>query len=168
MPRGELKHRCSFFADTPKVTWTVSVIWKDLLWRADLYRLLKYREDIQYRCFIWVYDVKSTEQPDTIAFLGNNFRLQIIETWFAEQFYVSHRMGPAPICLKISARIAERETYRMTTENTPLFSLVNTFKAKTVSFNHCNCVLFLQMEAWTQPAGRRAGTGSVQNRSGIR
>jgi hypothetical protein len=32
-------------------------------------------------------------------------------TGFAEQFYAYHRMGP--ICLKISARIAERETYRM-------------------------------------------------------
>ena len=26
---------------------------------------------------------------------------EIIETGFAEQFYASHRMGPAPICLKI-------------------------------------------------------------------
>jgi hypothetical protein len=41
-----------------------------------------------------------------IALLGNNDSLQIIETWFAEKFYASHRMGPAPICLKISARIA--------------------------------------------------------------
>jgi hypothetical protein len=32
------------------------------------------------------------------------------------------RMGPAPICLKISARIAERETYRMILMKTRLFS----------------------------------------------
>ncbi len=58
-----------------------------------------------------MYDVKSVSQPGTIALLGNNYSLQIIETGFAEQFYASHRMGPALICLKISARIAERETY---------------------------------------------------------
>jgi hypothetical protein len=43
MPRGEFKHRYWFFADTPNVAWTVSIICKDLLWKADLYRLLKYR-----------------------------------------------------------------------------------------------------------------------------
>jgi hypothetical protein len=53
-----------------------------------------------------VYDVKSVSQPDTIALLGNNYSLQIIETGFAEQLYASYRMGPGPICLKISARIA--------------------------------------------------------------
>ncbi len=69
-----------------------------------------------------MYDVKSVSQPGTIALLGNNYSLQIIETGFAEQFYASHRMGPAPICLKISARIAERETYRMIPLKTRLFS----------------------------------------------
>jgi hypothetical protein len=57
-------------------------------------------------CTIPLYDVKSVLQPDTIALLENNYSLQIIETGFAEQFYASHRMGHAPICLKISARIA--------------------------------------------------------------
>ncbi len=52
---------------------------------------------------IVVYYVKSVSQPDTIALLGINYSLQIIETGFAEQFYASHRMGPVPICLKISA-----------------------------------------------------------------
>ncbi len=69
-----------------------------------------------------MYDVKSESQPDTIALLGTNYSLQIIETGFAEQFYASHRMGPAPICLKISARTAERETYRMIPLKTHLFS----------------------------------------------
>ncbi len=55
---------------------------------------------------IKMYDVKRVSQPDTIALLGNNYRLQMIETGFAEQFQASYRMGPAPICLKISARIA--------------------------------------------------------------
>ncbi len=79
-------------------------------------------EDVQYRCFNEEYDVKSVSQPDTIALFGNNYSLQIIETGFAEQFYASHRMGPAPICLKISARIAERETYRMIQLKTSIFS----------------------------------------------
>ncbi len=43
-----------------------------------------------------VYDVKNVSLPDTIALSGNNYSLQIIETGFAEKFYASHRMGPAP------------------------------------------------------------------------
>jgi hypothetical protein len=55
--------------------------------------------------------------------------LQIIEIGFTEWFYASHRMGLAQIPLKISARIAQRETYQMILLSTPpLFSLVNTFK----------------------------------------
>ncbi len=60
MPRGEFKHRYWFFADTPNVAWTVSVIWKDLLGRADLYqlRLLKYRGGctiplFPIKCMMW-------------------------------------------------------------------------------------------------------------------
>jgi hypothetical protein len=83
MPGGEFKHRYWFFADTPNTAWTVT--WKDLLWRADLYR---------GGCTLY--------------------------TGFAEQFYAYHRMKP--ICLKISARIAERETYRMILLKTRLFS----------------------------------------------
>ncbi len=64
------------------------------------------REDVQYRCFNLVYDVKSVSQPYTIVLLGNNYSLQIIETGFAEQFYASRRVGPASICLKISLRTA--------------------------------------------------------------
>ncbi len=63
-------------------------------------------EDVQYRCFNSVYDVKSVPQPDTIALLGINYCFQIIETGFAEWFYASHRIGPAQILLKISAIIA--------------------------------------------------------------
>jgi hypothetical protein len=63
-------------------------------------------DDVQYRCFNEVYDVKSESQPDTTASLGINYCLQIIETGFAEWFYASHTMGPAQILLKISARLA--------------------------------------------------------------
>jgi hypothetical protein len=69
-----------------------------------------------------VYDVKNESQPDAIALLGINYCLQIIETWFAEWFYASHKMGPAQILLKISTRLAYRETYRMILLSTPLFS----------------------------------------------
>ena len=43
MPRGEFKHRYWFFTDAPNIGRNVSVIWKDLLWSSDSYRLLKYR-----------------------------------------------------------------------------------------------------------------------------
>ncbi len=74
------------FAETPNVAWMVNVIWKDLLWRAELYRLSNIGEDVQYRCFNQVYDVKSVSQPDTMPILENNSCLQIVETGFAEQF----------------------------------------------------------------------------------
>jgi hypothetical protein len=41
-------------------------------------------EDVQYRCFIKVYDEKSMSQPDTLPLFGNNFLLQMTETGFAE------------------------------------------------------------------------------------
>jgi hypothetical protein len=73
---------------------------KDLLWRADLYRLLKYQGGCSIPLVhLDLHDVKRVLQSDTIALLGNNYSLQIIETGFAEQFYASHRMGPPPICL---------------------------------------------------------------------
>jgi hypothetical protein len=43
-------------------------------------------EDVQYRSFNLMYDVKSMSQPDTIPIVENNYRLHIIETGFAEQF----------------------------------------------------------------------------------
>jgi antibiotic biosynthesis monooxygenase (ABM) superfamily enzyme len=63
-----------------------------------------------------------TDFDFSIALLRNNYSLQIIETGFAEQFSAFQRMGPAPICLTISARIAERVTYRMIPLKTRLFS----------------------------------------------
>jgi hypothetical protein len=60
-----------------------------LCWRADSYRLFKYRGGCtkKYRCFkLGVCGVKRVSQPDTIALLGNNYSFQMIETRFAEQF----------------------------------------------------------------------------------
>ncbi len=69
-----------------------------------------------------MYADKSVPQPDTMPILENNYCLQIVETGFAEQFSASHRMGPAQICVKISARSAYSETYRMIPLSTRLFS----------------------------------------------
>jgi hypothetical protein len=63
-------------------------------------------EDVQYRCFNNLHDLKIVSQPDTKALLGINYSLQVIESGFAQQFYASHRMGPAQICLKIFASTA--------------------------------------------------------------
>jgi hypothetical protein len=62
--------------------------------------------------------------------------LQIIEAWFAEQFYASRRMRTKQVCLKISAWIAWSQTYRMivTTVSPHLSSFVSTFKESVVIF----------------------------------
>jgi hypothetical protein len=71
--------------------------------------------------------VKSVLHPDTKALLGNNYSLQIIETGFAEQFYASHRMQPAPIFFEnFRENSLKRDLSNDTTANPPLFSLVNT------------------------------------------
>jgi hypothetical protein len=41
-------------------------------------------EEVQYRCFNEVYDVKSVSQPDTMPLFESNKCLQIRETGFAE------------------------------------------------------------------------------------
>jgi hypothetical protein len=40
-------------------------------------------EGLQHQCFS---NVRSVPQPDINAALGNNYCLQVLETWFAEQF----------------------------------------------------------------------------------
>ncbi len=51
MPRGEFKHRYWFFADTPNVAWTVSVIWKDLYGEPIFTNFSNIGDNVQYRCF---------------------------------------------------------------------------------------------------------------------
>jgi hypothetical protein len=68
-------------------------------------------------------------QPDTSPILENNYCLQIVETGFAEQFYVSYRMGPCTnLCDHFREISLKRDLSNDTTVNPPLFSLVNTFK----------------------------------------
>jgi hypothetical protein len=60
--------------------------------------------------------------------LGINYSMQIIETGFVEQFYASHRMGPAPICFEnFREHSLKRDLSNDATANPSLFSLVNTF-----------------------------------------
>ena len=131
MPRGEFKHRYWFFTDTPNVAWNVSVIWKDLLWlwKADLYRLLKYRGGCTIPLFELSVWCEKCVASDTIALLGNNYCLQILETGFAEWFYASHRDGACTNFIEnFSENSLKGDLSNNTTLNQPLFSLVNTFK----------------------------------------
>jgi hypothetical protein len=89
---------------------------------SRFYRLFKHRGGCTIpQLSVWCENCVAARHY--IALLWNNFSLQIIETGFAEQFYASHRMGPAPICLQISANRAEREICRMILLSTHLFSL---------------------------------------------
>jgi hypothetical protein len=82
---------------------------------------------VSIKCMLW----KVCRSPTlTIALSGNNYSLQIIETGFAKQFYASHRVGPASICLKIHEYSLKQDLSNDTTDNPPLFSLVNTFKVQ--------------------------------------
>ncbi len=74
--------------------------------------------------------MKSAPQPDTIALLGINYCLQIIETGFAEWFYASHRKGPAQCTYSLEnfrENSLKGDISNDITLNPPLFSLVNTF-----------------------------------------
>jgi hypothetical protein len=79
--------------------------------------------------------VKRVSQPDTIALLGNNYSLQMIETGFALRGAV---LGPSQdgACTNLFENFSENslkgDLSNDTTNNPPLFSLVNTFKG-TVS-----------------------------------
>jgi hypothetical protein len=68
-------------------------------------------------------------QPDIDAVFANNYCIQIIETGFSEQFQASHRMGPAPNYLKISAWKCHIATYRNNTFiPLSIHLLISTFK----------------------------------------
>jgi hypothetical protein len=86
-------------------------------------------DNVQYRCFKQVYNVKSASQPDTMPILENNYCLQMIETGFAE-----HDGACTNLFENFSQHSLKRDLSNDTTVNPPLFSLVNTFK---VSLFHC-------------------------------
>ncbi len=76
-----------------------------------------------------MYDVKSESQPDTIASLGINYCLQIIETCFAEWFYASHTWACTDSFENFREISLKGDLSNDITLNPPLFSLVNTFNA---------------------------------------
>ncbi len=78
--------------------------------------------------------------------------LQIIETWFAKQFYASHRMGIEQICLKISAWIAWRETYQIRPLSTHLFSHWSIPLNQFYPCSHSSAGFWREME---NPQGRK-------------
>jgi hypothetical protein len=94
---------------------------KDLEWRADSYRRLKYRGG----CTIPLFELSVWCEKCVKATFYYWF--QMTETGFAEQFYASHRMG-REICLEFCENSLKRDLSKETTFNIPLFSLVNTFK----------------------------------------
>ena len=127
-PRGESKQRYWFFADTPNIAWIVSVVWKDFLWRADLYRLLKYRGWCTIPMFQLSLRCEKCVAARHNSVIGINSCLQIIETgvrWVV-------------LCLSQDGACTDSvENFRDNslkgglsndiTLNPPLFSLVNTF-----------------------------------------
>ncbi len=82
---------------------------------------------VSVKCMMW----KACRSPTLIIWkqlLISNARNGV--RWLVLGFL---QVGPAPVCLKISAWIAERETYRMLPLSTQLFShwsIVNTLNLK--------------------------------------
>ncbi len=110
---GEFKHRCWFFPDTPNIGSNCRVIWKDLWWWTNSCSRLKYRGGCTIPLFqLSLWCEKKRVAARHYADIGKQLLFAIIETGFAEQFQASHKMGPALICLKISAWIAYREIHR--------------------------------------------------------
>ncbi len=76
-----------------------------------------------------MYNLESESQSDTIALLGINYCLQIIETGFAEWFYASHDGACTDSFENFREISLKGDLSNDTTLNPPLLSLVNTFKA---------------------------------------
>ncbi len=128
-PRGEFKHRYWFFADTPNVAWIVSVIWKDLLWRADLSRLLKYRGGCTIPLFqlsVWCEKCAAGRHNSVIGnqllFSNNRKRVRWVVLCLSQG-------GACTDSFEIFRdNSLKGKLSNVITLNPPLFSLVNTFK----------------------------------------
>ncbi len=78
-----------------------------------------------------MYDVKSESQPDTIALLGINYCLQIIETGFAELVLCLSHYGAGTDSFENFCEISLKGDHSNDiTLNPPLLSTVNTFKVQ--------------------------------------
>ncbi len=144
MPRGEFKHCYWFFADTPNVAWIVGVILKDLLWRADLYRFLKYRG----RCTIALFQISLWCEKCAAARRNSVIGNQLL---FANN---RNRVRWVVLCLSHDGACTDSfENFRENslkgdlsnniTPKPPLFSLVNTFKEhwRRGGAPHCLCAI---------------------------
>ncbi len=131
MPRGEFKYLYCFFADTPNVAWTVSVIWKDLLWRPDFCRYLKQRGG----CTIPMFQLSLLCEKYAAARHNSVIGNQLL---FANN---RNRFRWVVLCLSQDGACTDSfENFHENslkgdlsndiTLNPPLFSLVNTFKKK--------------------------------------
>jgi len=118
MPRGEFKHRYWFFADAPNIARNCS--------EPILTVVSNIGEDVQYRCFNSVCDVKSVSQPETMEI--------IIHFKWQKQASLSsstpHRMGLAPDLVdNLSVNSFKWDQSNATTVKAPLFSLLNAFNS---------------------------------------
>ncbi len=96
-----------FFADTPNIGKNFCVIWKDLWWWADPYHRFKYRGGCTIpliQISVWCENCAAARHYADIRrqllFVNNRNRVR------GDVLGLSHRMGPALICLKISVWIA--------------------------------------------------------------
>ncbi len=131
MPRGEFKHRNWFFADAPNIAGNYSVIWKDLLWTADSYRLLKYRGGWTIALFelnVWCEKCVAARHYAVICkqLLISNDRNR--GRWVV--LGLSEDGACTDLFENLSVNSLKRGLSNGTTFNPPHFSLVNTFKMR--------------------------------------
>ncbi len=129
MPRGEFKHRYWFFTEAPNIAGNYSVIWKDLWWKADSFRLLKYRGGCTIALFqlsVWCEKCVAARQYAVICkqLLISNDRNRV--RWVV--LGLSEDGACTDLFENFSVNSLKGGLSNATTFNPPLFSLVNTFK----------------------------------------
>jgi hypothetical protein len=126
-------NRYWFLADKPNIARNYSVIWKDLWWKADSYRHLKHREDVQYRCFKYGYDMKSVAARHC-AIIGKQL---LISNYRNRVRWAVLGLSQDRVCIdsfeNFSVKSLKRLQSNDTKFNPPLFSLVNTIKGENSS-----------------------------------
>ncbi len=129
MPRGELKYRYCFFADTPNVAWTVSVIWKDLLWRPDFCRYLNQWAgctipmfQLSLRCEKYAAARHNSDIGNQLLFANNRNRFRWVVLCLSQDGACTDSFE------NFRENSLKGDLSNDITVNPPLFSLVNTFK----------------------------------------
>ncbi len=134
MPRGEFKYRCCFFADTPNVARTVSVIWKDLLLRPDFCRYLKQRGgftipmfQLSLRCEKYAAARHNSVIGNQLLFANNRNRFRWVVLCLSQDGACTNSFE------NIRENSLKGDLSHDIILNRPLFSLVNTFKKGKLS-----------------------------------